>query len=469
VTSIRRELLFWLLTGLSVAVAAAAVGTYFRARVEANELFDHQLQEMAASLTDAPFGATPGGAAGSGTTDDALVVQIWDRNGVRLYLSQPQRVLPQHAQLGFTNAHTDQGDWRVFSALAGNQVVQVAQPMHARRALAASMALRTIVPLLVMLPVVALLIWLIIAQGFKPLERVAAAVARRSPSLLEPLAERGLPTEVQPLVRALNELLDRLREALAAQRTFIADAAHELRTPLTAVHLQAQLAERAATDAERRAALGDLKAGLERATRLSEQLLTLAREEPGVAERPFAPVDVRALARDMIQEFAPSAAAKSIDLGLIEASAPSDAPIVSGDAEALATLVSNLIDNALRYTPSRGRVDVAMAREGDRIVLTVRDTGPGVPVAERARVFDRFYRGAHVNGTGERGSGLGLAIVKRIAERHRAEIAMGDGIDGTGLSVNVRFPALGARSARGTVGAQEGVTPAPSVARSVSS
>jgi len=463
VTSIRRELLFWLLTGLSVAVAAAAVGTYFRARVEANELFDHQLQEMAASLTDAPFGAAPDGAAGSGSGGDALVVQIWDRNGVRLYLSQPQRVLPQHAQLGFTNAHTSEGDWRVFSALAGNQVVQVAQPMHARRALAASMALRTIVPLLVMLPVVGLLIWLIIAQGFKPLERVVAAVARRSPSLLEPLPERGLPVEVHPLVRALNELLDRLREALAAQRTFIADAAHELRTPLTAVHLQAQLAERAATDAERRAALGDLKAGLERATRLSEQLLTLAREEPGVAERPFAPVDVRALARDVIEELAPLAAAKSIDLGLIEP-APSDPPIVSGDAQALSTLVSNLIDNALRYTPSRGRVDVAVAREGNRVVLTVRDTGPGVPAAERARVFDRFYRGAHINGTGERGSGLGLAIVKRIGERHRAEIAMGEGIDGAGLGVNVRFPAAAPGPIRGTAAAPPTVAPASAIA-----
>src|SRR5262249_37356431 len=149
----------------------------FRAREEANELFDHQLREMAASLTDAPFATAPAGAGNGGTGDDALIVQIWDRNGVRLYLSQPQGVLPQHAQAGFNDVHTGEGDWRVFSALAGNQVVQVAQPMHARRALAASMALRTIVPLLVMLPVLGLAIWLIIAQGFRPLERVAAAVA----------------------------------------------------------------------------------------------------------------------------------------------------------------------------------------------------------------------------------------------------------------------------------------------------
>ena len=156
----------------------------------------------------------------------------------------------------------------------------------------------------------------------------------------------------------------------------------------------------------------------------------------------------------MIQELAPLAAAKSIDLGLIESATPSAPPIVSGDAQALSTLVSNLIDNALRYTPSHGRVDVAVAREGNRIVLTVRDTGPGVPPAERARVFDRFYRGAHVDGAGERGSGLGLAIVKRIGERHRAEISLGEGIEGAGLGVSVRFPAVASGPTRGTAGAR---------------
>jgi two-component system OmpR family sensor kinase len=436
--SIRRELLFWLLVGLSLAVAAAAVGTYFRARVEANDLFDNQLQAMAASLTDAPF-AGPVQGLGSAAGDDALVVQIWDRSGVRLYLSQPQHTLPQHARIGFNDVHTDEGDWRVFSALAGNQVVQVAQPMHARRALAASMALRTVVPLLVMLPLLGVMIWLVVARGFRPLDRVVAAVARRSSAALDPLAESGLPSEVTPLVRALNALLDRLRGALSAQRTFIADAAHELRTPLTAIHLQAQLAERAASDSERRAALAELKVGLERATRLSEQLLTLAREEPGVPETALGPVDLREVARGAIQALAPLAAAKSIDLGLVEPP-PGSVAIVSGDADALSTLVSNLIDNAVRYTPARGRVDVSALAEHGAVVLAVRDTGPGVPESEHARVFDRFYRGVHAEGA-ERGSGLGLAIVKRIADRHGAEITLGEGLDGAGLGITVRFPA----------------------------
>jgi two-component system OmpR family sensor kinase len=446
-TSIRRQLLVWLLVGLLAAVAVAAAGTYLRAREEANALFDYQLQEMVASLTGAPFVAAPAGLGDSNAPNNALVVQIWDRNGVQLYLSQPQRVLPQHAQLGFTNLRTESGEWRVFSALTGSQVIQVAQPMRERRDLAASMALRTIVPLLAVLPVLGLLIWFIIARGLKPLERVAAAVGRRSPTQLEPLTERGLPGEVQPLVRALNGLLESLGQALAAQRTFIADAAHELRTPLTAVHLQAQLAERAATDAERRKALADLKAGLERATRLSEQLLTLARAEPGVAagERPPEPTDLNALAREVIEELAPLAAEKRIDLGLSEGGSAT----VRGDKEALRTLLSNLVDNALRYTPPGGRVDVAAAAESERIALVVRDNGPGIAPAERARVFDRFYRGQPAAtpaaaGAGLRGSGLGLAIVKSIANRHGAAIELGPGIDGKGLGVTLRFPTAAA-------------------------
>ena len=435
-TSIRRDLLLWLLLGLLLGVAAAAVGTYLRAREEANELFDYQLKEMVASLTDAPFAAASPGALGNEAAGGTIVVQIWDRNGVQLYLSQPQRVLPPRAQLGFTTINTESGQWRVFSALSGGQVVQVAQPMRARRELAASMALRTIVPLLAVLPVLGLLIWLTIARGLQPLERLAAAVARRSSTLLEPVGERGLPSEVQPLVRALNGLLDRLDQALAAQRSFIADAAHELRTPLTAVHLQAQLAERAATDGERRQALAELKSGLERATHLSEQLLTLAREEPRVAERPLASVDLSELAREVIAELAPLADAKSIDLGL-NASWTAN---VHGDGDALRALVSNLIDNALRYTPAGGKVDVNVAQEGERIALSVRDTGPGIAPAERSRVFDRFYRG-QAGSASIPGSGLGLAIVRSVADRHGAEIVLGDGIDGAGLGVTVRFPA----------------------------
>jgi len=257
---------------------------------------------------------------------------------------------------------------------------------------------------------------------------------------------------VQPLVHALNGLLGRLERALVAQRAFIADAAHELRTPLTAVHLQAQLVERAATDDERRAAMQTLKRGLDRATHLVEQLLTLAREEPDVAIRPFAPVDLAALARSVVGEQAAIAAARGLDLGLERA----DPAVVEGDAAGLRTLLSNLVDNALRYTPRGGRVDVAVESQGTGAAIIVRDSGPGIPAAERNRVFDRFYRAPNAAAADLAGSGLGLAIVRRVAERHGADVALGTGIaeDGReGLGVTVLFPSARPRPPRATGGA----------------
>ena len=443
--SLRAVLLAWLTVSLLLAGVIAAVATYQRARDEANVLFDYQLQQMAASLTGMPIAASapPGTPPGA----DALVVQVWDRNGVQVYLSQPHARLPQHAQLGFKTVATENGAWRVFSMLAGEQVVQVAQPIAVRAALARSMALRTIFPLLAVLPFLLVLSWLAIARGLRPVERLAGALQERSARALSPLPEADLPQEIRPLVHALNGLLARLDEAHSAQRTFIADAAHELRTPLTAVHLQAQLAERAADDHERAQAFAELRAGVERATHLVEQLLTLAREEPGVVQRPFAGVDLGALAQQVVVDRAALAAARGIDVGY--ASSERREPVlVMGDRDALYTLAANLVDNAVRYTPAGGRVDVAVLQQEGRPTLLVRDTGPGIAREEQPRVFDRFYRAPGVSSPG---SGLGLAIVKRIAERHRAAIELGAGLPhdagdpparGPGLGVTVRFPAI---------------------------
>jgi two-component system OmpR family sensor kinase len=447
--SIRRELFVWLSIGLLLAVVAAATGTYLRARDEANTLFDFHLKEMAASLTGSPLssGITPASAKGTGS--DALVVQIWDKHGVRVYLSHSRREPPKHKDLGFSDVTTTNGDWRVFSVVDEDHVVQIAQPMSARRDLAASMALHTIAPLLVVMPFLVLLVWYTIRRALRPLDRVAAAVGRRSSSALEPLSEQSVPNEVQPLVHALNGLLHRLGTALDGQRAFIADAAHELRTPVTAVNLQAQVAERATTDDERRAALRQLRAGLDRASHLIDQLLTLAREEPGVAERPPARIDLRELASEVIGEQAGVAAARGVDLGLVESNAPpiAGAFTVDGDAAGLATLVSALVDNAVRYTPSGGRVDVAVTRDGNSVVLNVCDSGRGIPPDEQARVFDRFYRAGNVSDIP--GSGLGLAIVKSVADRHGAQLALAPGYAGpagAGLSVTLRFPSASSDS-----------------------
>jgi len=450
--SIRRELVAWLALGLLAAVALGAVATYLRAREEANALFDYQLSQLASSITGMPLAA--GAGPGSLPGNDALIVEIWSRNGVEIYQSQPQRRLPQTAERGFRTVTNESGEWRVLTTLAGDQVVQVAQPMAARRELAASMALRTVLPLIAIVPFLAVLLWFGIARGLRPLDRLARAVGQRSPRTLESLPEAGLPREVQPLVQALNGLLARLAAAQGAQRAFIADAAHELRTPLTAVHLQAQLAERATTDTERRGALAELRSGLDRASHLVGQLLTLAREEPGVIDRPLAQVDLAALAREVVADAAAQAAARGIDLGVVGTTAAGDsaaepagsaeatAAFVTGNVVSLRTLLSNLVDNALRYTPSAGRVDVAAGVDAGGTLLSVRDSGPGIPATEHARVFDRFYRAPGTAGVP--GSGLGLAIVKSVADRHGATITLGPGIAGAagpGLGVTVRFPA----------------------------
>jgi two-component system, OmpR family, sensor kinase len=430
--SIRQRLAVWLLIGLSAATALGAWGVYVRARAEARDLFDYQMQLMAASFPDEGFGSASRapGEAGSG---DVVVVQIWDRNGTRLYLSRPGARPPQRAEIGFSDIKTPNGDWRVYSALVGNNVIQISQPMSVREELAAGMALRTMLPLLILLPLLIGIIWMTIGRSLKPVNDVAAAVAARSADALDPLPDQHLPQEVRPLVVALNGLLDRLGRSLDVQREFVADAAHELRTPLTALRLQIQLAERAATDAERAAAFERLKGGTERATRLVEQLLAMARSDPEAAERPFVEADLTTIARDTVAELAPIAESKNLDLGF-----SGNAPVtVQGDPESLRVMLGNLVDNAIRYTLSGGIIDVAVAGNGGSASLTVADDGPGIPPEERERVFDRFYRRASTDTTG---SGLGLAIVRRIAQRHGASVKLGDGLRARGLTVTVRFP-----------------------------
>jgi len=302
--------------------------------------------------------------------------------------------------------------------------------------MSADIAWRNLAPFLWLLPGMALVIWFGVGAGLRPLHRLAIDLQQRQPGALEPVGMERLPVEITPLVSALNDLLARLAQTLNAQRQFIADAAHELRTPLTAVRLQAEMAQRATHAVERAATLDDLRAGLLRASHLVEQLLALARLETDPAVDRMEPVDLLALAKQVIAEYAPLADDRPLDLGLL----PSVAVTIAGDPGEWRTLLGNLVDNAVRYTPAGGRVDVQVQSVGKDAVLTVSDTGPGIPVAERGRVFGRFQRGAQTTAPG---SGLGLAIVQRIADRHRASIDLEDATTGQGLRVTVRARAVG--------------------------
>ncbi|GAB2903643.1 ATP-binding protein [Paraburkholderia jirisanensis] len=431
--SIRRQLLFWLLAIVLLGVGIAGWLIYRQALAEANELFDYQLQEIAAALPAEPFSQILGSRD---TGDEGIVLQIWNRNGVLMYYSHPRAPLARHAELGFSTERTDKGDWRVYGAIVGDNVVQLAQPLSVRNRLAANVALRTLWPLIILLPLLGVAVWGVVGRGLAPLRRVTGALDTRHPEALEPLPDERLPVEVRPLVHALNGLLERLAVALDTQKAFVADAAHDLRTPLAAVQIQAQLVARAHDDATRGEALVDLQAGVTRATRLAEQLLALARSEPDGREA-AGTVNLDSLLHDCVAAYAPLAQRRGVDLG-IEAS---EAASISGDLEALRVLFNNLIDNATKYTPSGGKVDVCVRNIDGHAVVQIGDSGPGIPAEERDRVFDRFYRvgsGANRVRTDVAGSGLGLAIVRRIALKHHASVTLGDAPAG-GLLVTVTF------------------------------
>jgi two-component system, OmpR family, sensor kinase len=432
--SIRRQLLVALVASVLVAGSIAAAAVYQRALQESGAILDYQLRQMALSLRDR---ALRGGGlqAPRYDADFDFAIDVRADDGTRFHYSRSRVDLPESSAPGYASVTSAAGEWRLYTLLQPGFAVRVAQPMHLRNAIAAKAALRTMTPFVLLVPLLLALVWLFVTRGLKPLESLAAAVKARSPSSLQPLPDQRVPQEVAPVVSALNDLLARLRRALQHQRAFIADAAHALRTPLAALNLQIQLAERAQTPEERSAAFATVKEGVVRATHLVEQLLTLARSEPEAGERPTTQVDLGALASDVVAAYAAIAEARRIDLGLTQRDA---GVTVRGERDALETLLSNLVDNALRYTPRGGRVDVAAVSDGEAAVLQVADTGPGIPPDERERAFDRFYR---VAGTEAPGSGLGLAIVKSIADRHGAEVRLGEGAGGVGLDVRVRFPA----------------------------
>jgi two-component system OmpR family sensor kinase len=433
-SSLRARLLAWLLTGVLLVGVGGGWIVYRNALEEADAFFDYHLYQTALLLRDQPveYDLIPQLPAADANYD--FVVQVWSSDGRSIYLSKPHSVLPAITTLGFSNATTSEGQWRVYGVGAPNRVIQVAQPMRVREREAAAIAERALKPFALLLPVLALLIWVAVGRALEPLKQLTGQVKARGVDALEPLPDTRLPEEVRPLVGALNDLLARLNGALERERAFMADAAHELRSPLTALHLQMGMLARAGNEAERADATQKLSAGVQRAIRLVEQLLSLARQEPR-AEPARSRVSLDELAREVVSEVIPLADAKSIDLG-VAGSAPA---AVLGDPERLRTLLRNLVDNAVRYTSAGGRVDVGveMTPLGSP-VLKVIDNGPGIPVEDRARVFDRFYRRP---GTSPPGSGLGMAIVKAIADAHGATIALTTNPAGQGLAVTVTFPA----------------------------
>lgn len=430
--SLRARLFAFLLALAGITALAVGSATYVSVRAEADELFDYHLRQMALSLRDQ-------GRIGDDERDVLVnpefdyVVQVWSVDGLTLYTSRPQglaQALPPRAVLGFSELSLDGDDWRVYAAAAPLRVVQVAQPLAVRRRLATAAALRSVAPIAVAAPLVALGLWWIIGLSLAPLQHVTQAARSRGADSLQALPDAGLPQELQPLVAAFNGLLARLAAAFEAQRHFVADAAHELRTPLTALKLQIGLLQGTPAGPEQEQAVARLRAGVDRATHLVGQLLALARAEPGAAA-PMHDIDLAAVARQALADAAPLAAREGATITL-DAPAP---VAMHGDAQALRSAMRNLLDNAVKYGGRRVELGVRATGDGGWRVR-VDDDGPGIPPAQRERVFERFQRG---EGRDVEGSGLGLAIVRAVASRHGASVEVGSSRWG-GLSVELRGP-----------------------------
>jgi len=450
VKSIERYLLAWVGGALALGLVVVALVGYIVTLDEMNEVFDADLRNVAAAMASHRHAGADAKAEEvaeaaqlprhpTALDDSDIVTAIWTPGGKRIFLSTPGVELPFHAATGLTRERIGDEEWLIYTIATSDVVSQAAQMVAARQVMAGETASKILPPLLILVLFTGGLLVFALRRGMRLLDQAADDVAARSEHSLTPIAEAGLPAELLPLVRSVNGLMVRLSAALSAQRRFMADAAHELRTPITALRLQLQLLERSAEAASRDAALRALKLGVDRSQRLVGQLLQVARS--GVDGEPLRleAVDLGPLVKRVVADLNVKADHKHIDLGAEVWSAV----VVEGDKEQIRVLLNNLVENALRYTPHGGRIDVVATVQGGRAVLRVADNGPGIPVSEHERVFERFHRGEGATDSddeGATGSGLGLAIVRAIAERHGATTSLGSPSEATGLVVEVSFP-----------------------------
>ena len=475
--SIRARTLLLVLGLLSLSMSAISYKSYRDAQHEIEELFDAQLAQSARLLQGMLGRAMPAAErqALQGALDLALqarhnpenralstghayegklAFQVFDEQGQMLLqsASAPPDLLPQLVaeftprsaamplaslaeQLsGYHRVAQNGHQWRLFILRdrQNQHLILAAEREDVRGELVQKIALRSLLPDLIGLPLLALLVWLAIGWGLRPLQRMAESIKGRAPDSLAPLVFGPLPHELEPMGAAINRLLLQVNQLLDQEKRFIADAAHELRTPLAVLRIHAQNALEAPDPEDRREALRQLGTGVDRATRVVAQLLTLARLDPDVVQLAMRPINLLDYLRNDLAELTPLALERHQELSL-EADEAADYRLLA-DGPSLGTLLQNLVGNAVQYTPDGGRIRVQLQAQADAIVLRVQDSGPGVDEAQREKLFERFYR----LGEGQ-GAGLGLSIVRRVVELHRGTIALGESPLG-GLEVCVRLP-----------------------------
>lgn len=429
---------------LSLAILAVAIvaGVFsFRSAFnEAHELQDDVLRQVAQLMDTQRLTPPPAGAAARNNAGDEEARVIVQRLGEDNRASPGvdaggPLALPAALSDGLHTLDIQGETFRVLvKATAVGDRIAVAQELGFRNEIARDGALRTVMPFLVLVPVLLLIVADLVRKMFRPIATLSQEIDQRGEQELHPIEDRHLPLEVRPFAVAINRLLARVGQAMESRHRFVADAAHELRSPLTALSLQAERLAQAEMSDTAQERLTVLRLGIERGRSLLDQLLSLARAQSD-AGPPRSPVSIKGVYRQVLEDLMPLADAKRIDLGVEGAE---DAQVWVNELD-LYAVVKNLVDNAIRYTPEGGRVDLSVSAAHGKAELRIQDNGPGIPPGERERVFDPFYRSL---GSAQIGSGLGLSIVQTIAARAGADIRLDytDPARQAGLSVTIVFP-----------------------------
>lgn len=431
--SLRRSLIAGLSALLTIISLLSALVTFKTVQSEAQVVLDLQQQTIARFVGDGSGVASPDGAMPPHDADDDYAIDVSFPDGRPRIRSNPAVTLPSDSPAGFSEFSDARGtSWRLFTLKDPDRTVRVAQETEERDEFAATSALNTAIPILLAIPLSWLLVYGLVAKIMQRLQRLADDVGRRGPMDAKPIPPEEAPLEARPLIVATNRAFERLGSALKQQQTFVSDAAHELRTPLAALALQIDNLRRANEDPALEGQIDVLRGGVQRASAVTGQLLRLATQEARPAGAAWTIVSLNDVVMQAVATLAPLAADRGVDLGLADF-----APVtIRGAEQDLCVLCETLIDNAARYTPAGGMVDVSLVAEGGRATLVVQDSGPGVPESMLPRVFDRFFRG---EATDVAGSGLGLSIAKVIADRHGATLALSNRADRSGLIARATF------------------------------
>ncbi len=434
--SLRKSLFVSLVIMLTIIGATTAAMAYWIAGDEANAFFDNELRQIAIYVWQSPSQLDePPVEPFPHDPEDDFVVQIWDGAGRLLSDSNPETGIPMAEADGLSDFVGNGVSWRVFRRSTKFRTVQVSQQMVVRDELAAAASAQAALPIALSIPLAWMVLHWILGRVIGRLDKVASTLAAREAEKVDVIPVDAVPREILPLVTTVNSLVQRLQRSLELQRRFVADAAHELRTPLAAISIQVSNLHAAKKDTQLFAArVADLEAGVARMVAMVGQLLKLARYETDQLNHDHPTSNLTDLVVACLGHFAPVAELRLIDLGMNECGAA----FVQGSGDDIRVLLDNIVDNAIKYSPIGGRVDVEIIAGRDDVALEVRDEGPGIPEMDLPRVCERFFRSGAVQ---VEGSGLGLSIAKAAADRSGIAVSLANRNDAGGLKARLTFRA----------------------------